>query len=937
MPWLRNLPLRRKLTAISLLISGGALLLACIAFALYQQFALRQTMTHDLATTAHMIALNSASALAFEDSSSAEQTLQSLRAQPHITTACIYNKDGRIFATYRRAAEAKGAWPPSQRDGERFGADSLELFRQIDLAGETTGAIYLQSDLGALRELWQRDLLVGGTVLLLALLMAYWLAARLQRVISEPIAELAGIADRVAAENNYAIRAAKTSDDEFGRLIVGFNHMLTQIQARDAELQKANDELEHRVQERTRQLQAEVIERDRVAEALRTSETFLNSLLHNLPVNIYRKDTSGRFIFVNRPFAARMGRTAEEIIGRTDFDFSSPRLARQYQADDATVMGKQTPFETVEEEILPNGETRWIQIVKVAVVDRDDRVTGTQGMYWDVTERQQAEAAMKKAQEAAEAATRAKSEFLANMSHEIRTPMNGVIGMTGLLLDTELDPDQREFAETIRTSADTLLTVINDILDFSKIEAGKLHFEEIDFDLVETIEGTLDMLAERAQGKNIELLSAIPPGGCTRLRGDPGRVRQILVNLIGNALKFTERGEVVIRVVPEHETETDATVRFSVTDTGIGISSEVQSRLFQAFTQADSSTTRRYGGTGLGLAISKQLVALMHGEIGVQSELGKGTTFWFTATFPKQIGPPKPATDYGRDLFNLRVLVVDDNATNRQILRHQIFAWKMQKGSAAGAHEALKILRAAVAAGAPYDVALLDMQMPEMDGLTLARAIKADPTIASVRLIILASLGQTLSAAELKAVGIDAYLVKPVKQSRLFDCLISAVGLADAVDIFAQAAAPADSPAVPSPAPSKARILLAEDNIVNQKVALAQLKKLGYTADAVANGLEAVQALEDVPYDLMFMDCQMPEMDGYEATKVIRRREHDGTAAGCPKPRLHIIAMTANAMQGDREKCLAVGMDDYVSKPVRETDLRAALERWAAAKQPLSP
>ena len=675
-------------------------------------------------------------------------------------------------------------------------------------------------------------------------------------------------------------------------------------------------------------------EQKQLADALKNSETLLHSLVENLPVNIYRKDTAGRLTFANRMYCERRGQPLAELIGKTDFDLSSPDLAKVYAADNLTVMVTRQPLEKIEKQIKADGALRLIQIIKVPVIDSDGRVSGTQGMYWDVTEREQAAEALKKAQAAAEAATRAKSEFLANMSHEIRTPMNGVIGMTGLLLDTELDVDQREFAETIRTSADTLLTVINDILDFSKIEAGKLHFEEIDFDLVETVEGTLDMLAERAQGKNIELLSAIPPEVCTRLQGDPGRIRQILVNLIGNAIKFTERGEVVIRVVPEHETETGATMRFSVTDTGIGISPEVQARLFQAFSQADSSTTRRYGGTGLGLAISKQLVALMHGEIGVQSELGKGTTFWFTATFPKQIGPPKPAADYGRDLFNLRVLVVDDNATNRQILRHQIFAWKMQKGSAAGGHEALKILRAAAAAGAPYDVALLDMQMPEMDGLTLARAIKADPTIAAVRLIILTSLGHALSAAELKEAGIDAYLVKPVKQSRLFDCLISTVGLADAVKIFAQAAPPA---AAPAPEPSKARILLAEDNTVNQKIALAQLKKQGYTADAVANGLEVVQALEDVPYDLVFMDCQMPEMDGYEATKLIRRRESDAIAAGCPKPRLRIIAMTANAMQGDREKCLAVGMDDYVSKPVREVDLRAALERWIAAQPGPSP
>ena len=384
-----------------------------------------------------------------------------------------------------------------------------------------------------------------------------------------------------------------------------------------------------------------------------------------------------------------------------------------------------------------------------------------------------------------------------------------------------------------------------------------------------------------------------------------------------------------MRVFKESETETEAVVRFTVTDTGIGIPPAVQGRLFQAFTQADSSTTRKYGGTGLGLAISKQIVQMMHGQIGVESEPGKGSTFWFTARFEKQLGPPKPAPDYALDFFNLRVLVVDDNATNRQILRHQLVAWKMQKGSAASGYEALKLMRAAVAADAPYQLALLDMQMPEMDGLSLARAIKADSAISRTRLILLTSLSHVLSPEELKVAGIDAYLVKPVKQSRLFDTVVNVMGQITE-NIFSKSVeqTPANAPI---PALAKKRILLAEDNIVNQKVALAQLRKLGCSADAVANGLEVLQALEEFPYDLVFMDCQMPELDGYEATRLLRKREQDAAAAGRTQRRIHIIAMTANALKGDREKCLAAGMDDYVSKPVRQSDLRAALERWQPA------
>ncbi len=537
----------------------------------------------------------------------------------------------------------------------------------------------------------------------------------------------------------------------------------------------------------------------------------------------------------------------------------------------------------------------------------------------------------------AQAAARAKSSFLAMITHELRTPMNGVIGMASLLLDTSLTEEQRSFTQTIQQCGEAQLSLINDVLECSKIEAGKLELEMLDFQLRTTVEDVLSQFAERAQRKGLEITGLVHAAVPNALRGDPGRLRQVLTNFVGNAVKFTEQGEVTLQAFLESDTPDGVLIKFEVTDSGIGISEEVQGRLFQAFTQADSSTTRKYGGTGLGLAISKQLVELMGGQVGLRSRPGEGTTFWCTALFQKQ-AVCSPAIVPSAELSGRRILIVDDNESNRTILHHLVSGWGMRDGQARNAAEAMELLEQAAAKGEPYDAAVLDMLMPGKDGLQLAQDIRANQHGAGVRLVVLTSLIQPGHAERARRAGFTAYLTKPVRHDQLQGCLRVVFGLQHKAPT-AEAGTGKGQPISPtlitrhtlaeqSPRP---RILVAEDNVVNQKLAVRMLDRLGYQPDVVSNGQDAVTAFERESYAAIVMDCQMPTMDGYEATRLIRAQEERPDAS---RTRAHIpiIALTANALPGDRERCKAAGMDDYLTKPVKTDDLGLILQRWAPAK-----
>ena len=655
----------------------------------------------------------------------------------------------------------------------------------------------------------------------------------------------------------------------------------------------------------------DISERKRAEEELRDSRERYRHIVDNATDAIYRCDPHGHFTFANAGTLRLTGYSFAELMGKQFADLIEPSQRAAVAAFYGEQFRKRIPNTYYEFAIVTKqGETIWVGQNTQSLLD-GDWVLGFEVVARDISQTKEAEADLAKARDTALESARLKSEFLANISHEIRTPMNGVIGMTGLLLNTSLTAEQREIAETVRTSAESLLTLVNEILDFSKIEAGKITIEPVDFDLDAVVEGVTEVFLERATAKRLNFRTLVYPDVRRRLHGDALRLRQVLLNLVGNAIKFTDTGEVTVSVMQQRDSGSSVLLTFLVNDTGIGIAEEAQQRLFTPFAQADGTTTRRFGGTGLGLAISKQLVEMMAGQIGVASAPGEGSTFWFTLPLQKQEGPDLIASD---EIGARRALVIDPNEVNRLALRRQLASSGIETVDLADPELAVARISRAMEEGKPFDVIIFEMQMSPIDGLSLARMIRADRVTSEVPLVLVTRIGRRQSDVEaFQAAGIDAFVLKPVRRATLISAVTAAVRKAP----WTLHSRPDTTPLINR----RARILLVEDNIVNQKVAVGQLRDLSYEVDVVGNGLEAVAAFRKQQFDLILMDCQMPVMDGYEAATEIRRLE-------ASRRRTPIIAMTAHALEGERDRCLLAGMDDYLAKPVSQEKLRATLERW---------
>jgi PAS domain S-box-containing protein len=728
----------------------------------------------------------------------------------------------------------------------------------------------------------------AGSLVIAGLVFGIAVMLLLEKTVVSRLSGLSSSVAAIASSGDASTHVDCPGSDELSHLGSAINRMLESLQ------------LSHRERQQTEQR--------------------YRAFMNNIPAIASIKDREGRIVYMNEPMARNYDLKMEDVLGKATGNWIPKELAKQIRIQDEEVIRTQRVMHFEQVLPTPDGEFHHRLSYKFPLDGPDgERLVGTVSV--DITDRKQAEAALHQAKEMAESANRSKSEFLANMSHEIRTPLNGIVGMTELALETDLTSEQQEYLETVKLSADSLLTVINDILDFSKIEAGKIDFEMIDFDIRETMEMTMKTLAFRADEKGLELLCEIAPEVPEAVQGDSTRTRQVVINLVGNAIKCTDAGEVTLKLCVTQGEGGDYLLHFTVSDTGIGIPLDKQKSVFDPFSQADTSTTRKFGGTGLGLSISVRLVQMMGGHMWVESEAGQGTEFHFTLPLVPAAGPVKTADGARSDLLQgVKVLIVDDNHTNRRILEMMVKQWGMVPTSVEGGAEAIVKLLAACAARHQFGLIISDLLMPEMDGFAFIERVRDEPKLSTAKIVLLTSAGRRGDSARCEELGISAYAMKPVRRSELRE-VVSTL-LDDREHDSAQPLITRYSIANARNAAIPLRVLVAEDNAVNQKLVARLLEKRGHNVKVVANGREALGALEQETYDLVLMDVQMPEMDGFEATGELRKRE-ERTGLHIP-----VIALTAHAMKGDRERCLQAGMDGYLSKPIRPLELNDLLEKY---------